>query len=301
MTREISIYHEYPYLRALPEPQLKNKNLVRKENPTLSSFSYLVLYTLYKYRCLNKTSLNDCINLKNKNKWKSKSLRNALKMLRMEGFIQAYGSSEEPVGDDYKVVVYVITKKGFHFTNEKFQNLDENKVYRQEELKPGILLKQASIAQYHISLLKRYGYMINASKFEGYYTQTREMIPSYISFTKYRSSLELITRQEKMMLFGLVAPRKEAELEDFLGYFLRIINAEIEEQNILKIIILVCENNTHATWIAWKLNKYRQLRPFPVLYIQDLVTAGEDPLSQVLCCETDEEGIIKSNINFFKE
>ena len=103
-----------------------------------------------------------------------------------------------------------------------------------------------------------------------------------------------------MTLFGIVAPRKEEELEDFLGFLLRLINAEVETIDCLKIIMVVCENNTHASWIAWNINKYRQVRPFPVLYIQDMVTACEDPLTQVLSCETDEEGIVKSNINFFK-
>lgn len=301
MTKEISIYHEYPYFRPVPLPKDSQNNLNLNDNPVLSKYAFLVLYTLYKYRCVNKTTLGNAINLKNKNRWKEKSLKKTLQMLRKNGFIEAYGSSIEPAGVEFQTIVYILTKKGFDYLYSQYKKLDRLKIYEKNQIKASTLLKQASIAQYHISLLKNYGYMVTASKFENYITKSEEIIPSYVTFTKYRAKMELNSKQEKMAIFGIVAPRKEEELDVFLGYLLRIINEEIEDTEVFKMVMVICENNTHASWISWKINKYKQLRPFPILYLQDMITATDDPLGQVLYCETDEEGIVKSNINFFKD
>lgn len=301
MFKEISIYHEHKYFSPLKDDFENTKELDWSNPKGMEGYVVQILYTIYKYKCINRTCIATCLNFRKKNKWKEKSLKQTLKSLRKEGYIRAYGTKTEPMGDKYEVVLYVLTAKGIFFLEEQGKSVNIDNIYDAGNICAEELLKQASMAQYHINLIKNYGFMLNSSKFGTYITKTKDIVPSMISFSRYGSSLELKSKRDKLILFGFPAPKKEEEIEDFFKTLLRVINAEVEDVAILKIVMIICENSFHAGWIAWNINMYRQMRPFPVLYMHDMITAFEDPLSNVLCCETDEEGIRKSNINFFKK
>lgn len=299
--KEVSIYHNHNmFIQLTEEITDYHKTDPQEERKVMKEYYLQILYSIYKYGALNKTNIENCLNFKNRSSWKSKSLKKALKTLRKKGYIRAYGTKEFPSDKSFAVVIYVVTRKGGLFLESSNKTIDYDRIYNPEEMKKETVLEQASIAQYHISLIKNYGNLFVKSSFNSYKTSTGELCPSVVTFARESTILNNELKKRLFQLIAFPAPKKEDELESFLGKILRVINAEVENLQITKLIIIVCEHNAAAAYIAWNLNKYRQLRPFPVLYIQDMVTVTEDPLSNVLSCETDQEGIISTNINFFK-
>ena len=105
-------------------------------------------------------------------------------------------------------------------------------------------------------------------------------------------------RQGILNIFTYSAPREDADIQPFFKEILKLHSHLLTEVKYRPaIIIVLCENEAHASWIAWHTNKYRQTRPFYMLYSLDLISDTENALENLLSCDLNEEGIVHASVD----
>ncbi len=286
--KNTSIYHEYP----ISEELKNNKEIEEWSRDSKEGFGNLgvqILYSLYKYRVLNKENIEKCVNIKNPNKWKRGNVRRILPMLRSGGYVTCKGFkdsySEE---ENYNLVLYMLTDKGFFEVQKDKDNAKiENMV---KDMPDNELLKLASLNQWHISLLYSYKKAVISSIYNNFALVGKDVVPSVV---KVKSGDKCAT------IFAFEAPRNEEEIKPFL---IRILKLEsyllTANQYRPSIIVAVTESPKSLAWLTWQINKYRETRKISTLLTTDYITNLDEPLRYLQICVADEEGIKRLNMNF---
>ena len=209
-----------------------------------------------------------------------------LKMLRKADMIDALGIKRKNE-IDYHVVLYRITQTGSKQIGKEYQK-------ELFELPDKELLMRASLNQWHIGILRNYKGKVIEYKYYGFYIPNGKPVPSVITIkTKNKGS-----SKGKISVFTYPAPRESEEIQPFFKEILKLHSALLQEMRYRPaVIVVLCENEAHASWIAWHTNKYRQTRPFYLLYSQDLITDTESALENLLSCDLNEEGIIHASVD----
>lgn len=283
---EVSIFHEYGVLEKVDSPESKVEPFQENLEEGLYEYGISILNTLYKYRVLNKKNLEKCINTKKGSSWKLNMLPKMLKMLRKANLIEVLGMRKE--GDNnYHVVLYKITEAGAKLIKKEYK-----KEYF--ELSDKEMLRKASINQWHIGVIRNYKNIVKESKYYSFYTLNNNPVPSVIRIKTKNKGCP----KGQLCVFAYPAPRSTEEIQPFFKEILMLHSALLEETRYRPaVIIVICENEAHASWITWHTNKYRQTRPFYMLYSQDLITCTEDALENLLSCDINEEGIIHASVD----
>ncbi len=297
--KEPSIYHPYTEFEILESVETESVVEIDLNNPTeaLGGFALSILQTINKYEVLNKKNLEYCVQLKNKSKWKLDNLSNALKSLRKQGLIIGIALKPTTEEDVYANTLYIITKEGAKTLSE--HNI---RIYNKPIPKESIdmktieeLMTRASVNQWHISLLRNYGRRVISSKYYGLTISGGVKVPSLVEFRN-------ITKQkrEDIKIYTFPAPKEKENTKDFLLSIIKTQSYIVDKDTGMSLIIVVCESLPHAAWIASIVNKYRQTRPFYVIYTHDMVTIREDPLKTLYLCEPDGGGIIQRSLDLLK-
>lgn len=301
MKKQVSIYHEYESLELLEDVNSKDiKPWDIESADAFANFGFCVLKTLNKYQFLNKKNIETCMAITNTNSWKSKNLSKVLKMLRKGEYIYAFTTkkgSEEPA---YSLVLYSLTKKGSSILKENGIALKHDTVYEPPVKKEDIslILQKASLNQWHINVLFHYKNNLKQHKYYGFNAKNnKNSVPSMVTI-KHFKTVNGKKQQENISLFAFAAPRKEEEIVPFMVEILKLQNYLVSQDRYRPALtIAVCENMAHAAWLSWKANHYRQTRPFFLLYSLDIATNANSLLANLYSCATDEEGLVKANIN----
>lgn len=283
---EVSIFHEYGTLEKIGPPESKVEAFHDKLENGLYEYGIVILNALYKYRIINKKNLEKYLNTKKSSSWKLNMLPKMLKMLRKANLIEALGIRKDNESD-YHIVLYRITESGAKKIEKEFMEEFTNMSNKE-------LLKRASLNQWHIGILRNYNEKVKEHKYYNFYIPDGKPVPSVITIkTKNRG-----TPKGQVSIFTYPAPREAAEIQPFFKEMLKLHSALLQEMRYRPaVIIALCENEAHASWIAWHTNKYRQTRPFYILYSQDLITDTEIALENLLSCDLNEEGIIHASVD----
>ena len=269
---EVSIFHEYGTLEKINPPESKIEPFHKELEGGFYEYGIAILKILYKYRILNKRNLEKCLNTKKGSRWKLNMLPKMLRMLRKANLIDALGIKKDNL-DNYHVILYRITETGSkqigkEYDKGLFETPDKD------------LLKRASLNQWHIGILRNYKEIVKEARYYSFYIPNGLPVPSMITIkSKNKGSVK-----GQISVFTYPAPRSINEIQPFF-------------KEILKLHSVLCENEAHASWTAWHTNKYRQTRPFYILYSQDLITNTESALENLLSCDLNEEGIIHASVD----
>jgi acetolactate synthase regulatory subunit len=286
--KNTSIYHEYP----ISEELKANEEIEEWSRDLKNGFGNLgaqILYSLYKYRVLNKENIEKCVNLKNPNEWKRGNVRRVLPMLRSGGFVACRGFKDSKAEDDnYNLVLYMLTDKGFYEVQKDKDNANpENMV---KDMADNELLKLASLNQWHISLLYSYKKAVISSIYNNFALEGKDIVPSVV---------KVKNGDKRATIFAFEAPRTEEEVKSFL---IRILKLEsyllTANQYRPSMIVAVTESSKSLAWLTWQINKYRETRRISTLLTMDYITNLDEPLRYLQICVADEDGIKRLNMNF---
>lgn len=297
MIKEPSIYHKYNIIQFIND----DLRSICEWSPTIEGallgYGLAIINTLNKYEVLNKRNLEILTNIKNPTKWKKEQLGNILRMLRKGGYVKCIGLKPDNDYPTYSVSLYVLTSKA-HELLESNKMPVRNKAYNNiNEINIDYLLLKASLNQWHISMLNAYRRQITR---EAYYDLTLKgdtKIPSAITLNINKKK-----GRKKFTVYALPAPRSADKegLKDFIITLIKLQSYITERHSELAIILAICETMPHAAFIAMLINKYRQTRPFYVVYTHDMATIEEEPLRNLYLCDADEMGIKQTSIDLLR-
>lgn len=301
MKKEVSIYHEYESLVLLDE--IKNEEISpwdSESKDAYANFGIAILKTLSKYRVLNKKNLENCLMMKNASNWKKENLSKVLKMLRKGGFIYALSTKKGGEDTEYILVLYILSQKGADVLVKRDVSILKEDMYEVPILKEDIseILKRASLNQWHINVISNYQSILKTHKYYSFNAKkNRNSVPSMVTIKHFTIHNDK-KNQKNVSIFTYAAPRKEEEIVPFMIELLKLQNYLVAQQRYRPaLIVAVCENMAHASWLSWRANHYRQTRPLFLLYSLDIITNSGSLLANLYSCATDEEGLIKANIN----
>lgn len=291
--KETSIFHLYGNFE---EVNVNDSTLPWDENDQggLAEYGKSILGIIYRYKIINKQSILKCLQEKKQNIWKRDMLSKTLKSLRKSGHIRMFRMTGQKQ-DEHTLIIYAITEKGADVIekSEKFDNIESILSNTQE------CLELLALNQFHINLRYILGIRIRKALYNQFIIKENITVPSFVRYVRSYDSTKDNRNEKLLTLFTYAAPHDESRLEQF---FLRLIyNYEflMENPNYRPaIIVVLCENMNHASWISWKMNKIREMRPLNAfVYALDIMTNKEKMLSLLYTCEADEEGMVRSNIS----
>ena len=293
--KEPSIYHSYKVICNITETAESIPEWSMGMDSPLANFGYNVLQTINKYEVLNKKNLEFCVNLKNPSKWKTDNLTNVLRSLRKSGYINSIGLKPIEEAVTYSITLYTLTAKANNLLQENGITPHHKAITSFTEEAVDRLLSKASINQWHIGLIRNYKASLKESKYCGYTIKGNVSVPSVIRIKNIKR-----TKKELLAIYSFPAPKNKSEIKDFLLKIITLQSVIVERKNEIGFIIAVCENMPHACWIASYVNKFRQTRPFYVVYAHDMATVRDNPLENMFLCEAEEIGIKQTSLNLLK-
>jgi len=283
---QVSIFHGYGKFEKIALPRGNIRPFSEELEDGVYEYGISILNVLYKYKVLNKKNLERVLNINRGSTWKMNMLPRTLKMLRKAEYIEALGIHKDNE-KDYHIVLYKITKSGADLINKE---------YRAEllDMTDKEMLQRASINQWHIGIIKNYKSILLESKYFHFFVEGSNPVPSVITIKTTNKG----AKKGILNIFTYPAPREDADIQPFFKEVLKLHAHLLTEVKYRPaIIIVLCENEAHASWIAWHTNKYRQTRPFYMLYSQDLIADTENALENLLSCDLNEEGIVHASVD----
>lgn len=284
--KEVSIYHEYDHSDLIAEVKESVKAWSADSPDGFGGLGKSILYSLYKYRALNRKNIEKCVSLKERNTWKEKNVKVVLLMLRKANLIKARGFKN--IGDEnYRIILYYLTPDGFEEVKKFKDNAQETSLLNDEDT--SLMLRIASVNQWHISILYSYGRNIKASIYNNFSIRGGDTVPSVTQITK---------DGETITIFAFIAPKKEEEIKPFLLEVLKLESYLISAKQYRPcLIVAISESSKLCSWLAWRVNKYRETRPLKLVYSLDYITQLEEPLRYLQLCNADEWGMNRLNLN----
>jgi len=290
--KETSIYHVYGNVEKMDIP----KN-TKEWGPECKDGSYQygisILKTLNYYTVLNKSSI-----LKQTyhgNEWKRNMLPKILKNMRGAGVIDMY-CIKNPRENENDLVFYMLSGEGKKI-------LEENEIEvigdgNEEELlkETALCLRRLALNQWHINLNHVLADKVKEAYYRAFCPQKGFVTPSLIKYSM--TPLNKSEIGQNMSLFAYIAPYDNKGYVILMEQIIKTYEFLVENDYYRPaLIVVLCENTSHASYTSWKLNHVREMRPINTLiYALDLFTNKEKMLSFLYSCDMSEEGIVKSNI-----
>lgn len=250
-----------------------------------------IIRVLAKYRLLNRANLECAVRMLLPAKYHKPNYIKEINSLFEQGILLRYAYDGRAKSGRENVVLYGLTQRGYDIAAKKRIEVSHKQTDKGKRLATAAALELASINQWHISTLCRYGDIVCAE----YYSDIRHIkedigvfIPSLIQLT-HRSLLLGST----ITLIALAYPKTKEGEGAFLNTLLGInsYTREREEFCVHPMYVVIVDSFERMMEANDRIYAYVLLRRLQIFYTLDMHTAGEGHLKWVYRCQKTNNDI----------
>lgn len=246
-----------------------------------------IIRVLAKYRLLNRANLECALRMLLPAKLHKPNYVKEINNLYEQGILLRYAYDGKAKSGRENLVLYGLTRKGYETAAKKQIEVSHKQTDKGKRLATAAALELASINQFHISTLLRYGDIVGSE----YYNEIRHvkedvgvLIPSLIQLT--HKSLLL---GNTITLIAFAYPKTKEGEGAFFNTLLGINTFTREQEDLClhPMYVVVVDSFERMMEANDRIYAYVLLRRLQIYYTLDMHTAGEGHLKWVYRCQKD--------------
>lgn len=270
----------------IPGKELAVRQKNRAKEGELYGIDVAIIRVLAKYRLLNRANLECAVRMLLPAKLYKPNYIKEINNLFEQGILLRYAYDKAKSGRE-NLVLYGLTQKGYETAAKKQIEVTHKPPDKGKRLATAAALELASINQWHISTLCRYGDMVGTE----YYSEIRHvkedvgvLIPSLIQVT-HKSLLLGHTITLIAFAYPKTKEREGAFFNTLLG--INTFTREREDFCVHPMYVVIVDSFERMMEANNRIYAYTLLRRLQIYFTLDMHTAGEGHLKWVYRCLKD--------------